>query len=1427
MAKKNINWKTKGMNRDISVSAFNPEFAFENVNLRLATNDDNTMLSWVNERGPKEITVAINEKPWDSTYEATDIIYGTVLGTAVIDHKLVLFTHHIQSKADRIYVLWYDEEKTSMSGSMLYIGNLNFSLDYPIETLVSYEADNIEKVYWTDGLNQPRVINIKVDSTKSENWYEQTIASSFSLDYYFDFIPVFDSNISVDISKLQSAGGTFAPGVIQYCLSYINKHGQQSNIVYTSSLYYLAYSDRGASPTDHISSAFRIELSKLDSNFDYIRLYSIQRTSLDDTPTVRLLEDIPIVYDTKSNDYTALYIDNGTTGSTMDPTELLYIGGKEITALTMASKDNTLFLGNIKQNNVLVDSIQNYFDNNSTKYQNELNYVSKLYNSAGNSGSYYSYVNHLGTDSRQITTFKGGETYRFGIQFQKKNGEWTDPIFICDKENNHYPSGSIASNYTYLWSAQLSISITDIATFYDNNKEEGADSFFSTFVKVRPVIVYPTISDRTVLCQGVLNPTLFNIEDRVDGTPFAQPSWYFRPYYSGSDVGDSSNGSTLRFKHYDSLYCQSEAEGEQPHIDDDFFNRLKMVEIQGSTLAYENPFKEKNDTLTTNSQFFIDQSIVTLNSPDLEFDTEVQTYSTDGLSLRIVGVIPITSSASSHNIKISSSMLQANYDSEDSSSSTATDQIFGTGESSMNILHKIADASSYRRLVADQLWNDVFVDVRIEDSTTKVRTGEPLIDYFVYPWNKVGSLNNDSRGSEEATSCLEYKREANIAFSSNTLYGVYKDSDTTKDAAVEYSNIGVQIPLTENAEVMNYRIPNGGSSSSGINYYANIDKVIVGQYYIWHKNATLFSNKYIKKTSPISMKYKSTTHAAISLGSNILPSVNTIGTSSRKSGNTTFWGESVSFTQDNIISKTSTGQYGFLLLGELCKTPTNRFGGSTKAALLANKWLSAGEDKVITENTKSITVVWTEGDTYYQRYDCLKTYPYTEEDANQIIEILSFMCETHVNLDGRYDRNRGQLNNTNIRPTNFNLLNPVYSQRNNFFTYKKVDSDGLTELKYPNQIYYSKTKTSGADVDLWTNVTLASTLELDGDKGSLNSLRRFNDNIIAFQDKGISRILYNDNVVLSTTQGVPVEIANSGKVQGKSYISNTIGCSNKWAMAQTPSGIYFMDSNDKSIYLFNGQLSNISASKGFNAWCKTNIPSAKTSGNCWTPDDFEDFVAYYDKLNQDVMFINKDTALAYSEKMGYFTSFYDYGNTPYFENLDDTGIWVKDAKLWKHQEGDYCNFFGENKPFSMTLVANQEPLVDKIFTNMEFRACIEGEGSYDETTGKFTPILPFDSLEAWNEYQHGIQELSLRTSGATSIKETLARKFRIWRCDIPRDNASLDSDFDGITRFKVRPLDRMRNPWVYLKLSKGAADEDETLSKTEVHDVVATYFGGN
>jgi hypothetical protein len=322
----------------------------------------------------------------------------------------------------------------------------------------------------------------------------------------------------------------------------------------------------------------------------------------------------------------------------------------------------------------------------------------------------------------------------------------------------------------------------------------------------------------------------------------------------------------------------------------------------------------------------------------------------------------------------------------------------------------------------------------------------------------------------------------------------------------------------------------------------------------------------------------------------------------------------------------------------------------------------------------------------------------------------------------------------------------------------------------------------------------------------------------------------------------------------------------------TPTGIYFMDSNEKNIYLLGGNgLASISQQGGFNAWAKKNIPSASIE---WTPvfpadsSDKTPFMACYDRQNQDVLWINGSTALAWSEKLGAFTSFYDYGNTPFFCNLGDTGLWItQEGKLWKHQSGDYCSFFNRNKPFSMTLIGNPEPQMDKTFTNMEFRASVSGEGTGRDTKGndgidtfdntfddtfhpdneggevipaKYTPYIPVDYMEVWDEYQHGIAHLGIR-NGRSAYKHhegnssSLQRKFRMWRCDIPRNNYPMERDAygqfipendseRGIYRKAMKPMDRMRNPWLYIKLQKNAAEDDDVLHKVELHDFVMTYF---
>ena len=52
------------------------------------------------------------------------------------------------------------------------------------------------------------------------------------------------------------------------------------------------------------------------------------------------------------------------------------------------------------------------------------------------------------------------------------------------------------------------------------------------YIAARLVCVYPTIYDRNVLCQGIVCPTVYNLKDRDDNSPYVQSSWFARPSYS-------------------------------------------------------------------------------------------------------------------------------------------------------------------------------------------------------------------------------------------------------------------------------------------------------------------------------------------------------------------------------------------------------------------------------------------------------------------------------------------------------------------------------------------------------------------------------------------------------------------------------------------------------------------------------------------------------------------------------------------------------------------------------------------------------------------------------------------------------------------------------------------------------------------------------
>lgn len=1619
---KQISFKTKGMQRDLSASAFNSEYSYENKNVRVMPTDESTLLSLINEKGNKKSSIAgvgdhikgipigqalVNNEliifaAGDDDYRLADITpnifeapdifpcdilitnltagedtanditpdLNTVKDITFIDCPYKLNIDVDSMLDDRIYKLWFNNG--ALTGKRLFRGDLGFNYKHPIETISFYENTDIRKVYWTDGLNQPRVINIAAASDVVSKWNTDS----------FNFVRALSLNEKVTIERNIVANGSFAPGVIQYAFTYFNKYGQESNIFYTSPLYYISYNNRGASPEDKVSNSFSIEIENVDRKFDYLRIYSIQRTSINATPNVRRVVDLapptgaskyvmgegesykinlPIekiqigmvgsanrvglntftpesesssykrwTFDTSVNDkvffsngnyiqapssgeimtvtiqysnrttislsskkmtlydYTRgklSYVDNGLSGDSVDPTELLYIGGEEVVFGTMAQKDNTLFLGDIETKRKTLDStVRNYFKGKSITFSS----YNKSISSPEPKG-YYPYSNQLKMNSYQFKTFKYLEYYRFGIQAQHYTGKWSEPIWINDVRNTvHIDTTFYSSNNIGLPVAEFTL---DDSTIINRLLDNG-------YVRIRPVVVYPTINDREAVCQGILCPTVYNISDRFGNSPFAQSSWFTRPnapfdeykafHYVQNDegvwsadwiglgqflgnpsaysrAGIMSNNRTILTSgetQYNIDVVNKGAWAEFRHNRPIPGNSNRNAEIQCIWNPPSGPYVDDTATdsdvaswVSNNAEnYYIDQSILTFHSPDIEFDNEVRSIDTSGLKLRIVGMVPLTAFASDIDIQTSTPVNNF-YDSSELPVGFYKEPVGVENDFSYEGLgsHLGDSHFGWRGLISGAFWFDELTAYKKDTGNTHHYT----TGFVVYPWHRNGSLNNTKFATDGYRSAmLDKKKMSNMRYSYKS---VYLDSGNIWNAYESGSSTrtGISgVAVFDSNEVSLIRLPaQENSGLTDINYYGNVDKLLtisrIGDkkdgYPIMttgvqsaETNAhTLFSSGYmqvnsrftdqITGTDPVRIKYKSTPHAVLALNyttsgaQRILPNIKdgdyndtwfvNAQNSGAPSGQHMYWdksGSAKSVSQDTIIagaprgpiSAVSSIQHGWLWLGELYNDNVqNRFGGQTEEAFENNTWLPCGDPISLVDTNNgvksSITIRWEEGDTYFQRYDHIKTYPFTLEDQNAVTDIVSFMCETRVNIDGRYDRNRGQTSNFSITPENFNLMNDVYSQPNNFFNYRTINPNKLNLDNFHNSITWTKTKTAGELVDIWTNITLASTLDLDGDKGSVRALRRFNNNLIAFQDRGISQVLYNENMQIASTEGVPIEIANSGKVNGKRYITDRVGCTNKWSMCETSNGIYFIDDITKGIFLFNGQLNNISDKFGFHSW----INRASKNVSIWNPVDFDSFVTYYDKANGDVFFISRDECLAFSEPLGQFTSFYSYEKMPYFTNLEDRGISFNVEgtgtlyRPWLHNEGDYNMYFGVYQPFYTTVIANPDMQADKIFNNLEFRA-----DSWDKNGNLLNTT--FDTLTTWNEYQEGVVDLTNTPNRPSTLKE----KFRIWRANIPRA--------------KANGRDRMRNPWLYVKLSM----EKENTNKTILHDMMVHYF---
>ena len=1513
-------------------------------------------------------------------------------------------------------------------------GNLGFDVEHPIESTVYFENEKIQKVYWVDGIHVMRYANI-ADRNGKNPWTDNLM---------FDSVPLLHLQETVTVRR-NSTGGMFPSGTVQWAFTYMKRYGTESNIAWISPIYYSSPDDRGGAPGETCANSFTITINNYEPSgrFDYIRLYHILRTSLDAEAEVRRVADIPIPPQKTNGSYPpVVFTDTSTTGESVDPSELLYLGGVSVYPGTIEQKSNTLFLGNLEQQfktlqDALTDSHGTPIIPNGTAGisftvdESEVN--------ADSTSGYYSHENQLKSNSQQITSFRRGETYRFGFQAQDKTGRWSDVWWLGDDTSTKSPT--MGSSHLSVVHAAYTLSGSKIAVLRDNG-----------YRKIRPVIVYPKPWERNIYTEGLLNPTVYNVKDRSGNAPYAQSSWFLRPFpplniqgftystnndttitldkdgnlydspyrypyaeshhftdtfsYNGevwtwlsllaidsfSSYDYSSFGSPAEFRHNYPLGDSQQRNGEiqsmyntRPSYDESNNERFNVGQY-----SYQFPYVSSSGDYTKNCDkfislwsdfFYVDQSIFTMNSADVQFDQALQAQSLDSLKFRVTGIVPISSFISSYDI-ITNTPPNKFY-TEYNNSLFLPQGFYG----SEVVGADMSTGHGYKSFINGAIWHDEVSwmssknhDPYIVRGSSGYSNDEMLpVGFAVYPWQGTGSLNNDSIGTRRVypsdtdnsdkngesrnaigdnyiSAELKQKTLANLHYSRRTHYIDDLGNSLMLPSVAKIVLDTQSVSLTRIDGLTN--LP--GERFNVLNYFGNVDKLITpvsgflsseeatadeaeegteqrsgteyntypmtrrGGYplmvsylpYYSHANLTTrlydtpshlaFSTAYTplgtlntltgnelgdapwklrlgsdRKMTSIPIKYNSCNHIVVALdytdgsqsylGWNPWDQHNASGfgfsqglrpfwhnsslTGMKEmrlfSGNATFNGVTVnSSSANNLKWITFNGKpQGFLYMGQLYRTGvTNRFGGNTAEAVEHNVWLPAGNAIYLPdpdnqpENWSGVTLKWTVGDSYYQRYDALRTYPQTEEDVNKVVDIVSFMTETWTNIDGRYDKNRGLTNNNHIRPQNFNLINPVYSQQDNFFTYHTINPKKVNLDVFEYSFTWSLTKIAGALRDEWTRLTFASTYDCDGNKGPLNRIERLDNQLVAFQENGVAQILFNENVQIQGSEGIPIELANSGKLQGLRYYTTEIGCQNKWSISVQPNGIYWVDGKTRGMYVLGGNgIQSLSSVKGVDTWFR----NRDDLSTVWHPGQWQGFFMHNDNTTGELFLTSKDTCLCFDTALGEYTGFYDYQKTDAMFTVSNTvfsvaedfsvpdGLKTVDNKearfdcIWLHRKNtEHCFIYGKQRPAWIELVCNSNNQgndygMDKVFDNLEWRADAWYLGNGAE---EYKPFVTFDSLSGSTHYQTfdlvfdavngnaNRDDLSQLDHPAPPLN--LRKKFKVWRTTIPRSNES---------KTEARPTgsDRIRDTWCHIKLELSS---ELSNYRHILHDIAVTYF---
>jgi len=312
--------------------------------------------------------------------------------------------------------------------------------DTILDCTVIMETADIIKAYIADGINQLIVVDI--------------LSTSDSYTVMTGFTPT-----EPDITRLQ--GGSLIAGRVQYAYSLYNVHGNSTPISALSRIVSVIENDKGALSGETVNASMRIDISVQNTEYEYLRIYSIHYQELDQLPKITLIYDTSL-----SGSSTVSIIDDGNLFlSELSVESFQMLGGKLFYPSTIESKNNRLFAANYTVDNFDLDIESNMnldvrayawssvpalilkdIEGNETPFDNTyaVPYTHDAINIDYDTYKFQEDGTTIGLEGKNVSirfefvdvqdenALMPGEIYRLGIVFYDKFGRRSSAKWVCD-----------------------------------------------------------------------------------------------------------------------------------------------------------------------------------------------------------------------------------------------------------------------------------------------------------------------------------------------------------------------------------------------------------------------------------------------------------------------------------------------------------------------------------------------------------------------------------------------------------------------------------------------------------------------------------------------------------------------------------------------------------------------------------------------------------------------------------------------------------------------------------------------------------------------------------------------------------------------------------------------------------------------------------